>query len=316
METNILIPSIPAIAGLSFAALIVFVIAAIQESKHDVPTSDIVRRGYVYLVSFVTLLIASAALASLLNTGLRSTFFKQADVLPVYKMMPPSLYIPPTAAQTEKGMSGLTCASGCTLTADQKDSITAWAAQYKDWKRTSNASFQRNQDIVTAISFLAIAVIVFAFHWVLANRDKRQTGPLAMRITYLWAFSFLFIITSVVSAAFLLNTTLKTVFLHGEDTSTSVSSPVPVASERSSVDSVVTCGSTCGLSAATVNLAQEWQAKYSTYMTNQQENTARRNRDNAFAMEIAFLVVALPLFGYHFRTVWKETRTKKPKARK
>lgn len=316
METNILIPSIPAIAGLSFAALIVFVIAAIQESKHDVPTPDIVRRGYVYLVSFVTLLIASAALASLLNTGLRSTVFKQADVVPSYKMMPPSLYVPPTAAQSEKGTLGLTCASGCTLTADQRDSIAAWVVQYKDWKRTSNANFQRNQDIVTAISFLLIAAIVYAFHWVLANRDKRQTGALAMRITYLWALSFLFIITSVVSAAFLLNTTLKTVFLHGEDTSTSISAPVPVASERSPVDSLVTCGSACGLSADTVNLAKEWQTKYGAYITSQQENAARRNRDNAFALEIAFLIVALPLFAYHFRTVWQETRAKQSERKK
>lgn len=315
METNILIPSIPAIAVLSFAALIVFVIAAIQESKHDVPTPDIVRRGYVYLVSFVTLLIASAALASLLNTGLRSTVLKHADVVPSYKMMPPSLYIPPTAAQSEKGTPGLTCASGCTLTADQRDSIVAWTIQYKDWKRTSNANFQRNQDIVTAISFLLIASLVYLFHRILANRDQRQTGALAMRITYLWALSFLFIITSVVSAAFLLNTTLKTVFLHGEDTSTSVSLPTPVASDRSSVDSIVTCGSTCGLSADTVQLAQEWQTQYGTSVANQQENAAR-NRDNAFAMEIAFLVVALPLFAYHFTTVWKETRTRVPRRKK
>lgn len=316
METNILIPSLSIIGALSFAALIVFVIAAVQESQHGIETGEIIKRGYLYLVSFVTLLIASAALASLINTGLRATTFKNADLIPQHKAMPPIPYIPSFSAKMDIANPGLVCTSGCTLTAEQKDSIAAWVAQYKDWKRTSNSTFQRDQDIVTAISFLVIAAIVYFFHWLLARRDNTKSPDSAMRLMQLWALAFIFIITSVVTAAFLLNTTLKTVFLRGEDTSTSnLSAPMALSADRSSVESIVTCGSACGLPAETVALAKEWQTTYMAYQSDLQEKSAARTRDNSFAMEIAFLIVALPLFGYHFRTVWGETRTKKHRGK-
>lgn len=310
MDIDILLPAMPAIAGLSFAALIVFVIAAIQESKHGANTAETVKRGYLYLVSFVTLLIASAALVSLLDTGLRAVAFTRADVLPAYKAMPPGLYLTPEKVEPAASVpvNGLSCTTGCTLTTTQKLQVSEWEAAYRDWQKTADRGYQRSQSLVTSLSFFIVALIVFLFHWLLARRDRTAGQVTAMRITHLWAVSFIMIIASVVSAGFLLNTTLKTVLLKGEVGNSVQTGPVPAIYDRSGVDSLVTCGGPCGLSNDTVTLAQQWQTDYAAYTTSQREGAAARNRDNNFAKEIAFLIVALPLFFYHFRTVWKETR--------
>lgn len=313
METDILLPSIPAIAGLSFAGLIVFIIAAVQESKHGSPTADIVKRGYLYLVSFVTVLILSASLVSLFDTGLRATAFTKANTLPSYKQTPPTLYLPTATTTTpEKVVSNaLACTSPCSLTAEQKDSITAWEQQYKDWKQTTSVSFQRSQSLVLAISFLVIALIVYVFHWMLASRDHKQHASTAMRITHFWAVSFIMLITVVISAAFLLNTTLKALLIKG-DTGTAdtvaMMNPSPVSAERTGVDSIVTCGSACGLSASTIQAAHDWQNDYAAVLKQSSKDLATRNRHNGYVKEIAFLIVALPLFVYHFKTVWQETK--------
>lgn len=306
MEPDILFPSLSVTIGLSFAALIVFIIAAVQEGRHGSSTADIVRRGYLYLVSFVTLLIASAAFVSLLDTGLRAWVFTKADAVPAYRSLPPGLYVTP--APSEKESSGLACTNGCTLSAEQKEQIANWETQYRDWRSSTNPSTARSQAVVTAISFLIIAGIVYLLHWMLATRDVRRSKATAMRITHLWSVSFIMLIVSVITAAFLLNTGLRALLLK-DAVSNTVNQQTPVAAERSGVDSITTCGNACGLSSDTVQLAKDWQADYAAHQQRFTEQRAVRDRHNTFAREIAFLLVALPLFAYHFKTVWRETRS-------
>ncbi len=310
MEPTPLLASIPAVAGLSFAALIVFIIAAVQESKHGAPTADIVKRGYLYLVAFVTLLIASAALVTLLDTGLRAAVFTKAVDIPAYRSAPPGLYLPTEAPDATKTTPAtLRCTEGCTLTASEKDAVASWAQSYREWQRTTDPAYQRSQSLVTSISFLLIALLVYLFHWVLARREHAQHASTGMRITYLWSVSFIMLMTTVLAAAFLLNTTLKAAFLK-DSRSTTFSEPFPTA-DRAAVESVVTCGNACGLDAETAALAQEWLTDRDAALQKDQSNVATQERHGSFAREIAFLLVALPLFFVHFRTVWRETRTAK-----
>lgn len=304
----------PVIIALTIAVGITFIIAAIQESKHGLATSDVVRRIYLYLVSFVTLLGLTLGLIGVLNVGLRSWVFTKATFA-TQSSTPPVPYLVSKAPAGTTTTPLLTCTNGCTLSQEQKDSLTQWENEYRVWKNATDEKAHRASQLITALSFLIIALVVFIPHWMLAKRDRHESGHTTpLRVTYLWAVSFVMLVAGVVAGGFLLNTTLKSVFLKtGTDTNIRSTQPVFVQ-QTGDVDSIVTCGATCGVDPVTVTHAQEWRQAYDASLAQTPQEQEQRNRHNLFALTIAAILATIPLFVYHFLTVWKETKT--PHSRK
>lgn len=308
--TNVL----PFIVLLTIAVGITFIIAAIQESKHGQKTADIVRRVYLYLVSFVTLLGLTLGIAGLLNVGLRSWVFTKATYTNNQGYTPPVPYRMSKAPVAEPSQQPLlSCTNGCTLTQEQKDSIAQWERDYQVWRRSSDEGTQRASQLITSLSFLIIALVVFIPHWLLVSRDKRfGEGTTPLRVTHLWAVSFVMLLTSVIAAGFLLNTALKSAFLKNSADMQDRSVPLAIYNQQATdVDSIVSCGQACGVDATTVQHARQWRQEYDASLTITPEEQESRARHTMFAMTLAALLAALPLFFYHFRTVWRETATKK-----
>ncbi len=306
----------PIIIMLTIAVGITFIIAAIQESKHGQKTADIVRRVYLYLVSFVTLLGLTLGVAGVLNIGLRSLVFTKASYannqgngLPVPSMISKA----PVAEGTVQPL--LTCSGGCTLTQEQKDSIAQWERDYQVWRRSSDEGTQRASQLITSLSFLIIALAVFIPHWLLVSRDKRSgEGTTPLRVTHLWAVSFVMLLTSVIAAGFLLNTALQTAFLKNGVAMSNRSTPAAIYGQQASdVDSIVRCGQTCAVDETTIQVARQWRQEYDASLKITPEEQESRARHDMFATTLAALLAALPLFFYHFRTVWRETRETAPK---
>ncbi len=301
----------PFIILLTIAVGIVLIIAAIMETRHGLKTTDVVRRIYLYLVSFVTLLGIAIGVAGTLNVAFRSWIFTKAVYTEqISGSLPVPYMITKPATPVEEPQPLLSCTNGCTLTQEQKDAVALWESNYREWKRENNPQTQRAAQLIMSLSFLIIALLVFIPHWMLTRHDRRGAGGTTpLRVTYLWAVSFVMLLTSVVAAGFLLNTSLKAAFLKNTTGTVNrvVSYGLPPAN-ITDVDAIANCGKTCGLSDETVQLAKEWRQDYTALLNVKSEDSERQNRHGTLAVSLAALLAAFPVFAWHFKTVWRETR--------
>lgn len=310
MGQELFLSFLPVVIGLTFVGLIALGISAITDGKHEGRKDTIVRRLYVYLVSFTTLLLVALAVGSLLDLGLRSAVFTKADPTPgYYNEPPPGLYWSSgTVKEPVPESSGaLSCDNGCTLTDEQKTEIANWETNYANWKNRQSLTSRRAQALITPLSFLVIAGIVFFIHWRFVLRDRRDMGEGNMtRATYFNAMSFIWLVMSIVVGALLLTTVLKAFIPGGESTPSRAVDAIYASSDRKVIKSLTICSSTCGLSGTTADTAQEWLTEYDAWTTRQDVDAVVRQRHNNFAVNLSFLLVAVPLFWYHFRTAWGE----------
>lgn len=304
---------LPAVIGVSFVGFLAIAVAVFQDGRHEANRADIVKRGYIYLVAFVTILLVTLSAASVLDLGFRKFAFTHADPVPgFFQEQPPVLFLSSQAKTAEVPTTGLTCTNGCTLSDQQKQDIATWAQSFANWKDRTAAARSVAQSLVTPLSFLIIAGLVFLFHWrlVLRDRNRIEEAHNITRSTYFSAMSFIWLITAVFSAGFLLNTVLKSA-IPGAAQNTSTKTSAPITAEFSGgagTESIITCGTACGIPESTISLAREWKTENDAWIARQNSTSKTRDRDNNLATELAFLIAAAPLFWYHFRAVWREKK--------
>ncbi|MFH1367406.1 MAG: DUF5671 domain-containing protein [Patescibacteria group bacterium] len=311
-SVNIIFSVLPGIITLG---LIIFAIAAIIEGKTTMKKSLVIRSVYFYLASLITLAIVVGSLIFLINTGLKSWVFTEADPL-LYRIgPPPTLYMESKATPETGGLAVLACDADCALTGDQKASITTWQENYLSWSESKDKpdNQQRASDIVSALSFLLVALPFFIIHFRIVQKDaskdteSKQHG--VIRPVYFYFVSLAALLMIVIAGGWLINTGLKTWVIKSanEDINMikSVSSPV-LYSDSSAVKSLVDCGAKCGLEQSTVDLASRWQSDYSEW-----ENTSFSNNQRQAAGAIPFVLLGIPLFWYHWNVVRKESKEKK-----
>lgn len=309
--------TLPFIGMVSFVAFIAIGVAALTDGHKQVSKVEVLKRLYIYLGAFVTLLLISASFVSLIDLGLRTGVFTKAKpVWGYYVSMPPALTlsIQKSKMAPEEGPTStvLTCESECTLSEQDKSDIEYWKEMYQNWITQQDLSSLRIQAIITPLSFLIIAGIVFIVHALFIRRDQKRVEDSVnfTRRTYFMALSFVFLIASVVSAGFLLNTFLKAVIPGAEQEPTVWIEAMHA--DRDGVKSIITCGEKCGLSKETIVTAREWQTDYEEWRTEQGKDAIVRDRHDALSIELAFLLIALPLLLYHVRVAWSDKKKMTP----
>jgi hypothetical protein len=314
MGPEFMFPSLFIILAISFVALIAIGVGAMHDARQlTAGRTSIVRRGYIYLVSFVTLLFVGAALINLIDIGARAWVFPSADpYMGYYESPPPALYlsVKDAAAAPTSGPVVLECANGCALTDQQKNDIANWEQSYRQWRETG-ASSNRTQALITPLSFFLVALLVFAIHWRLVRRDQTtiEEGNNLTRSTYFTAMGFVWLVACVITAGFLVNTLLRMAIPGAERDTKNISYPVEVAQqEQGGVESILTCGPSCGVSDATVALARDWQDDYAVWQKRSQAQTTQRSRQNALSLELSLLIIGIPLMWYHLRTSWRKKK--------
>jgi hypothetical protein len=110
---------------------------------------SLVKTLYLYLVSFVALMLMVFSSVDLLSTVLKTFIFTKADTY-LY-------YTTPTI-----------CTPGATTTYDGTDCATAQKEAERNDKLNQESS--RERDLVRDISMLIVTLPLFAFHWRLARR--------------------------------------------------------------------------------------------------------------------------------------------------
>ncbi|HYD34850.1 MAG TPA: hypothetical protein VD999_02185 [Vitreimonas sp.] len=134
-------------------------------TKTSAPKLSLWNQLYFVLATLIGLICLVIGISSLVNTWLLSSFFKVEE--PRYSM-PPQPYFDTT--QFEKGRD---------VTAEQKESLALWQAEYKRWeeeqKNFDYQAQQRKRDYAWAIALILTGGPVFALHApVVFRRVKRE----------------------------------------------------------------------------------------------------------------------------------------------
>ena len=136
-----------------------------------------------------------------------------------------------------------------------------------------------------------------------------SSKPSLIRTIYLYLVSLVAIMMIVVAGVDLIDMGLKTwVFTkadQAEDFRDFPSKPFLV-DERGPVDELIACDETCKLTEEQRKALDRWVVEFEAYQVDQKidRTSARRQRDAA--QDVSLLLIALPLFYFHWRIVRKE----------
>lgn len=120
------------------------------------PKSNLIKNLYLYLVSFVALMMVVFSSADIINIVLRTYVFTKADDVNYY-----TAPCPAPVNQDFKSVSGTPTVPDC----------EAQRAIDKE-QNEKNATAQKQRDIVRDISMIFVGVPLFAFHWRLTRKKE------------------------------------------------------------------------------------------------------------------------------------------------
>lgn len=119
----------------------------------------LIRNIYLYLVSFVALMMLIFSTADLINIGLKTYVFTKADLNP-YSSYPICPATAPTGSSTDKG--NIDC-----RTSDEQKKQDA-----------ENQIVQKQQSLVRDISLIVVAIPVFLFHWRIIRKKEEVSDEM------------------------------------------------------------------------------------------------------------------------------------------
>lgn len=126
---------------------------------------EIIKGIYLYLVTFVALMMIIFSTAHLINTALKTWIFTKADMRGDYYPMMEMEYAKPVKTDiTNESMT----------TSSKEEAIVKQEEMEQKRKEADelNRTAQRQRDIVRDISFLLVGIPLFLFHWREIKRKK------------------------------------------------------------------------------------------------------------------------------------------------
>lgn len=120
----------------------------------DSNKATLIKTLYLYLVSFVALMMLVFSTADMINIVLRTFIFTKADQNIYY--YPEVACVPPTTASGTPSMTKDYCPD---------------PEEQRKRDEMSRAS-QRQRDLVRDISFIVVALPLFAYHWRIIRRKE------------------------------------------------------------------------------------------------------------------------------------------------
>lgn len=124
--------------------------------------ATIIKNIYLYLVSFVSLMMITISVANMVDIALKTYLFTKAD---------DNFYYPvaPCAVPAPKG----TDVSGQEQTTSSLAECAKEGGRMKQ-QADENRTAQRQRDLVRDISFLVVGIPLFAYHWRVVRRKEGE----------------------------------------------------------------------------------------------------------------------------------------------
>jgi len=129
-----------------------------------------IRIVYLYLMTTIGIVIFVIGSIIMLNSVLKTYVFKKADIN--YYSRPSELYL----ANSEKQVSILKECSD--LTAQDKEIIDMWLADYQNWKKIDENNMQmtsqRQREFANSIAMIVVGFPLYFIHWSIIKKERRK----------------------------------------------------------------------------------------------------------------------------------------------
>lgn len=290
----------------AFALCIVTVLIAVFQDAKEQGRGRAMRNAFFYVMSFLSLMVMAGSIVSLGYLGLRTWVFTDAQYQG-YVATPVDLYdTVRTDASTELPTGFPACAADtqtCPLTDNQKIAVENWATDYQRWQNQMQLGNRR--DVINAVSLLAVSLPLFVFFFLLIHRSRHGEKPSNVRPVYFYGTSFVTLAVMVIGVGLLINVGLKSWLLPPDAERWQYAYSTKVAGQEDNVPNMSSCVSVCKMPADYVTLAEKWRQDMDA--ANEKQKTINPY-DGTFASSLPLIVVAIPLFAYHFSLARKEAK--------
>ncbi len=118
---------------------------------------ELIRTIYLYLFSLVGLVLVVIGLVQLVDLGLKTYVFTNADEVVIYPEYPTR----PVPSAVDKNESELT-----------PEELAQYRAAQEETQRKQNES-NRARTVSNALALIIIGAPLFAYHWRIVQKDKR-----------------------------------------------------------------------------------------------------------------------------------------------
>ncbi len=142
----------------------------------------IIRTIYLYLFALIGLAMATVGAAQIVDLGLKTVVFTQADnnyssyAVP----MPPAYPAPAVSKDFQNAANIAGCADKCQLTADEKTQIQSWLTDYQTWKNDQASvakidykTQNEQREAATALSLIFVGLPLWLYHWTTIKKDQK-----------------------------------------------------------------------------------------------------------------------------------------------
>ena len=117
-----------------------------------------IRRVYLYLFTFIGLVLITIGCVRMVSLALKTYVFKQADIYYSYPMAKP---VPALETGTRS------TSSGQASTEPTKEEI----AEFEEKQKTSN----RQREAAESIAFILVGVPLYFYHWRVIQKEKESS---------------------------------------------------------------------------------------------------------------------------------------------
>lgn len=143
----------------------------------------LVRTLYLYLFSFIGLIVAVVGCIQLLDMAMKALIFTQADKEQyMYNSMPPcgALDVGKLKAVSSTDTPGAEdSAVASALTEDEKAKIVSLLADYDNWQKQREkidpVTAQRQRTASNSLAMIFIGLPLYLFHWRLIQKEGKET---------------------------------------------------------------------------------------------------------------------------------------------
>lgn len=153
--------------------------------------------------------------------------------------------------------------------------------------------------------FLIIIIIIFIIATLsIKSNNMSQQGPI--RTIYLYVVSIIGLMMIIIPTVYLINLGLRAwVFTKADEAVDPWQQPPsPYLTGEAQGRALLDCSEKCELSDSDKENIRTWLVDYQEWKEKSKDKSAKRQKEAVTAL--SFLIVGIPLFGYHWRLVRKE----------
>ncbi|MFH1145403.1 MAG: hypothetical protein V1707_00345 [bacterium] len=141
---------------------------------------SVIKTIYLYLVTFVGLIMFAISLGVILNASLRLVFFPDLDR--AYPSRPPE---PAFYSKTGEAFIGCQevankCKDNKQLSNEEQLALSKWQKDYQTWEReqkeydATQPKREQQRRLVDSVPYVVIGAILYLTHWRLVKRERDE----------------------------------------------------------------------------------------------------------------------------------------------